>query len=310
MNNLELHYFLEDNSHSMDAVIKNRSEAELYKLIFEISHLIEIDIKVEIEALKQGGIKDVFKFFSKKKNKRYVIYLGAIISGVLINVLSSHISEDKELTELTKEEKKLNIKLLTKQLENESIPQKEENQIVENLIILINDTQKIKFFKSRFYQQIIKEPKLYQISAVELYQDYSLASEEKVIDRNMFELQILENNDFEPISIEDAYIQIISPVLNNNNIKWKGVYNNKPISFTLLDNEFKNEVLNKEHSFSNGTSIKCRLEIIKILDDLGTEVIKDARVFDVLEIFNDHQTKMTKKAKILKIQKHQLKLDL
>ncbi|MFC0186170.1 hypothetical protein ACFFJX_28550 [Pseudarcicella hirudinis] len=110
MNLLELHYYLDDNSHSMNAIVKNKSEAELIKLFFEVSNLLDLDITLEFEALKEGGIKDIIKYFKKKKNKQaLMIFFGTIISNVLINITSDYFIKDKELEELNKEEKRLNI---------------------------------------------------------------------------------------------------------------------------------------------------------------------------------------------------------
>ena len=92
-------------------------------------------------------------------------------------------------------------------------------------------------------------------------------------------------------------------------MKWKGLYNDKSISFNLLDSDFKNAVLNKQYSFSNGTSIKCTLEIVITLDEDGEEIIKEANVFDVLEVFDGKQTHITKKAKHLKELQNQIKID-
>jgi hypothetical protein len=297
----------------MNAVVKNKSEAEFIKLFFEVSNLLDLDIDLEFEALKEGGIKDIIKYFKKKKNKqkldKLLIFFGAILSGVLINVASDHFNKDKELEELNKEEKRLNIRKLKNDLEQDSLTKAQETVVIESIVIQISDTHKVQVFKSRFYKQILKEPKLYQFSTTELDINYKPFSTEKTITRANFNKQILESEDLAPKTIEDANIEIVSPVLKQGNMKWKGLYNDKSISFNLLDLEFKNAVLNRKYSFSNGTSIKGSLEIVVTLDDEGEEIIKEAKVFDVLEVFDGKQTHITTKAKHLKELKNQIRID-
>lgn len=81
------------------------------------------------------------------------------------------------------------------------------------------------------------------------------------------------------------------------------------MSFQLMDSEFRNSVLNKKYSFTSGTSIECRLVITKSINEEGEEILKDAKVFDVIEIFDGQQTLITKKAKHLKELKNQLLID-
>ena len=61
MEKLELHYYLSGESHSMDAFVKNKAEAELLKVFKEISDILKLDLSFEIEALTEGGIKEFIK---------------------------------------------------------------------------------------------------------------------------------------------------------------------------------------------------------------------------------------------------------
>lgn len=298
----------------MNAIAKNKSEAELINLFIEVANLLDLEIELEFEALKEGGIKEIIKYFEKKKNKKrlkkILTFFGIIFSGVIINVISDTISNTiKELNNLSKEEKRSNIIKLKNDLEHDSISDKRKTEIIEKITFIIIDTHKVQVFKSRFYQQILKDPKMYQFSVTELDSNYKPLSAERTIIREKFSQQILESDDMEPKIVEDANIEIISPVLKQGNIKWKGIYNGHPLNFNLLDSSFRNAVLNRQYSFSNGTSIKCRLEITISLDKNGEEIIKDAKVIDVLAVSDDGQTFVTKKAKQLKDLKAQIKID-
>lgn len=301
MNNLELHYYLGHGSHSMDAFIKNRSEYELLKLFNEIALFLDIEIELEIEAISQGGIKEVIKFFEKKKNKKYLYILmvfSTIVSGVLINVISDIANKDTELENLTKEEKRLNIRKLKQDLAKGSI--EDNSQAVEQITKLINNEYKIRVFKSRFYSQIIKEEKIYQFSITQLSDDLVPISKEMKISRESFSRQILDSEHPQITIVENANVEIVSPVLKPGNIRWRAIYNGKPISFNLLDASFKNSVLNKQYSFSNGTSIRCKLELKEAINDSGELYYKETNVYDVLEVFDGITTIVTNKSKQLK----------
>ena len=73
----------------MDAFVKNKAEAELLKVFKEISELLELDLSFEIEALTEGGIKEFIKILKKKKTKKQIAKIlavvGVICSGFLVN---------------------------------------------------------------------------------------------------------------------------------------------------------------------------------------------------------------------------------
>ena len=190
MEKLELHYYLTDESHSMDAFVKNKAEAELLKVFKEISDILELDLSFEIEALNEGGIKEFFKLLKKKKTKKQIAkilaIIGVIFSGVLTNVISDQITKNPELEKLQIEESQLHIRKLKSDLEKENITEEESTLIIENLTIIISNSDKIKFHRSNFYSNLLKEDKVEQISATELDENYKPLSEEKKVTRKDF----------------------------------------------------------------------------------------------------------------------------
>lgn len=267
MEKLELHYYLSDESHSMDAFVKNKAEAELLKVFKEISDILELDLSFEIEALTEGGIKEFFKILKKKKTKkqiaRIMAVIGVIFSGVLTNIISDQFTKNSELEKSQLEESQLNIKKLKRDLEEENLTEEESTLIIENLTIIISNSDKIKFHRSNFYSNLLKEDKVEQISATELDKNYNPLSKEKKVARKDFNKFIINKVKIDSEYIEEANIEIVSPVLRSEKMKWRGYYDSKPINFNLLDSEFKNSVLNRKISFQNGTSIKCMLEFKK-----------------------------------------------
>lgn len=313
MEKLELHYYLSDKSHSIDAFVKNKAEAELLKVFKEISNILELDLSFEIEALTEGGIKEFIKILKKKKTKKQIAKIltivGVIFSGVLTNIISDQLTKNPELEKSQLEESQLNIEKLKKDLEKEEITGEESTVIIENLTTIISNSDKIKFHRSNFYFNLLKENKIEHISTTELDKNNNPLSEEKKVSREDFNKFIVHKVKIDSEFVEEANIEIISPVLKSGKMKWRGYYKSKPISFNLLDSGFKNSVLNREVSFQNGTSIKCLLEFEKEMDDEGNIKTTEINVFDVTNVFEGDITIITKRGKEIIEEKKQIKLD-
>ena len=123
-----------------------------------------------------------------------------------------------------------------------------------------------------------------------------------LVKREQFKTFILtENKDRE--LIENAEIEIISPVLKEGKYKWRGIYNGNKIDFSMGDSGFKNDVITQKHNFINGTSIICDLEISRTFDEYGEEVKISYKVKKVLGIRIGEVLKLTKLGKKIKRQK-------
>lgn len=294
----------------MDALVKNKCEFQLLKLISEVAALLDLDIKIESEAIKEGGVREIFKFLNKKKNKPYLltsIYFLGILSSILINVGSDLLTKDSEQEELNREETRLRIKKLNQDL-NEH-PQSSSKDTVRQLLLLIDGDHKVRVFKSRFYATLLTEQQVYQFSAMEK-SDRNIDFKELFITREEFPKQILTDENTGVQIIENANIEIVAPVLKASDMKWKAIYDGKYITFDLKDSDFKNAVLNKQYSFSNGTSIRCKLTFKQGLNELGDLQNKEFTVYNVIEVFDGIQTTPTSKQKQLKEIGNQTKLKL
>ena len=58
---LELHYFFNDESHSIDASVRHKCETEILAFISEIAHQFKVEISVDIEPYDEGGFIDKYK---------------------------------------------------------------------------------------------------------------------------------------------------------------------------------------------------------------------------------------------------------
>ncbi len=264
---VELHYYLKDQSHLLDAFVVNRSQFEFLHLANEIAKALDVSLQMEIYPLEEGGIRQYFCF--KDKDVRVGVSV-AVVSMVLSTFISNPISqitgewakkmfEDRTLLELQRENLRLqntNLKLDAKLKE-----------------IALEKNQKALIHKSRFYKALQTSPKIEKVSIRSISSNKTEIFPERVVLYQDFPEYIIDSNTLPPLDDENADIEIISPVLKQGNYKWRGVYKNVVISFGMKSAEFKRKVLSGEINFKNGFSIKCSLRIQRILDENGEEKI-------------------------------------
>ncbi|EAI4330935.1 hypothetical protein G5F42_000714 [Campylobacter upsaliensis] len=288
---LQIHYYFTDESHSMDAFVRNAMEKDLLNLINEIANILDIKIKVENQAREEGGLIEslILHFDSIATTSIAIgvaIYLKESVNKIIIHYFTGAYKREK-LENLLKKEQ---IKEL--QLKNNNDVLTELKKILQGF----DRSPKIRRIMSNFYNKAEKCEKIEKIG----YKTEK--SSELLVKREQFKTFILtENKDRE--LIENAEIEIISPVLKEGKYKWRGIYNGNKIDFSMGDSGFKNDVITQKHNFINGTSIICDLEISRTFDEYGEEVKISYKVKKVLGIRIGEVLKLTKLGKKIKRQK-------
>lgn len=297
---LQMHYYLDDNKHSMNAKVFNKVETELLKIIDEVSKVLELDVTVEVQALEEGGVKAIYKFLNKKKNRRKIYIIGAflagIISTIISNVISENINTDSEYERLKKEKIQLEIQKLKKELEEvfDKAETEYENNKTKNIVlsqelikplsIFISELNQVKISKSKFYKHLVDEDDINKISTQEFNDKLEPVSIEKFVPRKDFKLFIINETEIEPDYQYNVVLEIVSPVLKRTKMSWKAIADGKPLTFTMKDENFINLVINKNLQFSNGTSILCEVETKQKMNDDGEIIKMSSSVYNVSKI--------------------------
>ena len=309
-NTIELHYWFDNDSHTMDAVVQNRCEYEFLGVLKEIAAKFNADVIIETEPLAEGGLRRWFKIIAKEESLRATIttaLLAALIAGVFITPITTTITkvtekiieeifEDKEVKELEKEKLKLEIDKLRQEIQ-------QNNQ-------LLNQNSLIKKKKSNFYETLENYPKVNKVSFVLEDNNKIPLSDDKTVLRKNFKEFVLVSDDLEPIEFETAIIEIISPVLKKGNYKWMGIYDGISIPFNMKSNEFKTLVQTGDIQFKNGTSINCFLVVRKKIDNEGVEKTVGYDVLRVNNYFENDQPTETPEGKHYRQKKETDKLQM
>jgi len=276
-NNLkyQLHYYFDDDSHSMDAFVRNKAEKEFLEFVKHISNILELEVSIETEAYEEGGLIETWN----------LVAVGGTILGVLkifspfLNNYFQHIFIKDKIKEAIEKEK-----LKSLELDNKS---KDLDNDKKELELRIEKDKYIKRKVSNFYSIIDKYDKIQKVGFKDIQRD----KKEHIVEKKDFKKFILEEE--KDIEIDDnAIIEIISPILNNGKDKWKGIYLGNKISFSMGDSKFKKEVIEGKYKFTHGSYIECKLEINITYDEFGDELKK---TYSVKKVYSFQETTIKNK---------------
>ena len=137
----QIHYYFEDNSHSMNAYVRNKAEKDMLDALNRIGLLCDNEVLLETEAYKEGGLKEV-------------IIIGFLLHGTASffapffnNIATHYFIKDAEDRELDKKIKRETLKSL--ELDNE----KKQKELEKEVTSKLEDKQVIRFV-SNFYTKI------------------------------------------------------------------------------------------------------------------------------------------------------------
>ena len=283
MSTLELHYWLNDGSHTMDAHIFNKCEYEFLGVVKELASTLKIKVDVEVAPLENGGIRAWFKFYRENRDAVKLAFLIFLLTDLFCTPLKTTIEkvtekvleqvfEDPEIKRLENEKKKAELELDIAKIKAET--ERQCKSLDEN---------KIQKRRSNYYETVSQCNKVEKITI-----GASDASREKdFISKDIlakdFELFIMTSDELEPDQDDKAVIEIISPVLKKGKYQWLGIYQGEVIQFKMKSNEFKTMVLLGQVPFKNGSSITCLLIRNKKIDSQGDVKITG---YEVTEVYN------------------------
>jgi len=184
-NTIEVHFYFNDYSHSMDAIVLNRCESDLLTLIDRIATIVELKIVIETEPFAEGGIRRWFKIVAKEESKKATIKIALITAlstaifitpitssvGKVIEIAIEKVFEDEELNKLEKQKLRLEIDLLKQEIQNKKL------HILKN----ISNVR-----MSSFYEALDKYPKVEKVSFIIEDKFKNQISAEKTVLRNDF----------------------------------------------------------------------------------------------------------------------------
>jgi hypothetical protein len=291
---LELHYHLIGDSHAMNAVVRNKSESEALALCIYIAAELGIPLQLESSAYTKGGLREIWQFIGQ--NSAPLSVLISVIIAVLSRVPVSDSAMDalnKEVAKLTIEEKKLSIEKLKREL-NSGYP---EPETISTVAHVFERDLKVATRRSNFYSSLLDYEKVTAVGFAPSQDPQMTPIIESTVRRPDFWKFILTSDTLPVEVVEEARIEIVSPVLKEGNYQWKGIYADQPIIFKMLDQVFKTAVLRRDISFQNGSTIECVLNIHRKFDKVGNVNITGCSVATVLSLSDGVKSQETLQGK-------------
>lgn len=293
---LQFHYWFSDKSHTMDALIHNKCERELLELTKAVAKICGVNTKMETEPSGKGGLKSWLTITAKSPKKTAtakitlvntvvaacVTTLGQTAMGEMGNALLESLA-DKVSEEAGKEQLQKDIHTLKIEF--------------ANLLPLLDQSSVVKKRRSTFYDLLRKYQKVKSISVALTDEIKKPITEEQLVDREEFKAFIVSSNTVAPQVVENAEIEIISPVLMKGKHKWRGIYKGEPISFVMKSDDFMTLVQSGKVEFKSGSTIACTLQIEKKINGVGVERIMGYNILGVSSYSENGKTIETPEAK-------------
>lgn len=268
----QVHYYFDDESHSMNAFVRNRAEKDLLEAVKRVLELTEITSEIETEAYSEGGLIETLNLVIPSLSA-VVIFLSPAIN----EILKHHFTKSR-IDDAIKEEtlKSLQFDNAIKELDCET----KLNKALEDKVV--------RRHVSNYYSRINGCEKVEKVG----FKNLSARTDEIVIPRNKFKDFILID-DKAVTEDDDAEIEIISPVLKEGTFNWRGTYKEDRIDFSMGDAKFKAEVINCQHQFANGFVMNCQLQISITFDEFGDEKRRSYSVRKVYAIKESNSNNYT-----------------
>ncbi len=293
---LQFHYWFSDKSHTMDALIHNKCERELLELTKAIAKICGVNVKMETEPSGKGGLKSWLTITVKSPKKTAPAKIALVNTVVaacvaatgqtsmgemgkaLLDSLAGNASEEASKEQLQKE---------IHALKNE----------FANLLPLLDQSSVVKKRRSTFYDLLRNYQKVKSISVALTDETKKPITEEQLVAREEFKAFIINSNTVAPQVVENAEIEIISPVLMKGKHKWRGMYKGEPISFVMKSDDFMTLVQSGKVEFKSGSTISCTLQIEKKINGVGVERIMGYNILGVASYSENGKTIETPEAK-------------
>lgn len=215
--------------------------------LYELADFLEIDrdtFSVEVFSRTEGGVVEWLKVkVSEHADKFIVGALSAFIGAWVVNYFNSDV----------------NLSNITKTDIESAIALKEAGFTQEEAEALVRDNPKLMDFCSKYYKSAVKDS---SISSIETsVENDTTCLYRSSIQAEHFSRHIVETTKTVNV-VRGTTLKIASPVLADvKRLKWRGVYNQLPISFSIEDLDFIDKVHNREIQFEYGTTISCDLRI-------------------------------------------------
>lgn len=200
----KVHYHLRGGIHQMDALARNKAEAETLALVLEVASILGVPLRLETRAYGEGGLQEFWQLLGQ--NKEQVTLISTVVSALLAAPFyRNKLTQTKQQTELNALNlKKLKLEIKEKEraakdAESKTPPPKnfaldlEDDPALLEYAQALLGSQKIARRRSNFYRQLISDSK---VEAIGFAPSYS-SQEEWFVKREQFNDYVIDRLDLD-----------------------------------------------------------------------------------------------------------------
>ncbi|WP_146125797.1 hypothetical protein [Burkholderia ambifaria] len=107
---LEMHYYLQNELHAMDAMVRNRCESEFLATVSHITQVLGVELRFEATVPTEGGFRDIWKILCANSGHPLAIALLILMLNQTIEIWKAPSKPNPELERQQLEINKLTIK--------------------------------------------------------------------------------------------------------------------------------------------------------------------------------------------------------
>ena len=308
-----VHYYLVDEKHSMDALIRNKAEAELLGLIRHLLVELNLDVSVESTVREEGGLIETWVLIANNPTLLITAAVGASASlAAIINIFISLMNMKdrkgekltRELTVLSIKEKALAIEEKTlniQRLRTELLKPLPDQAVIEKMIPELEYDAKTVTLRSNFFKLLLTYQQVTAVGFGPKPRKGTIA--EKIVRRSDFASYVVKTDKLPTVVHRDAVIEIVAPVIGKGPFQWRGIWNGEPVTFQMRDPSYRAMVERGQEVFRRGDAIKCELNIERKVDAVGDEVVTGRVVTAVVAKIEGVKVVETPKGKQRRFQK-------
>jgi hypothetical protein len=291
----------------MDAFVRHKCETEILTIAKDLINAFGFNIQILSGMPTQGGFIEGWKLAGENEDEC------TLVASVISLVLSKVPPSNKALEKLQKENLKLEAKqkrsVIDKLKDELADGQKVTATLIQTAVAFFEADFKLIKHKSNFYLALQKYAAVEKISTNIFFDDVAIGKD-KLVERQDFHRFILTSNKLPEQIIENAVIEVVSPVLKSGKYKWKGIFNDKAVGFTMKDEDYLKSVIKKEVTFQSGFSFQCILKINRIINDFGVIQVRSYTVLTVLGKMQGNTVIETEQGRRFKRSKEELENQL
>lgn len=258
------------DSYVMSANVENETTASSLRAMNYVSKALKIRMEIDTTSLHKGSIERFFKIVINEKDEDNLLLRIYIFVYQMIFYNNQIVTIENVLNNLKLEDQEIGKELLNKR------------NITDDLLLSLYNNNGIRKSRNTFYKTLDGYKK---VSSISIFNgcNFDFSDQEKIseVKSDCFKNYI---SDLSPKIIEkdEMKVYLEAPVVvQDDQLKWIGVYNSMRIRFKMDSAEFKTKAQNGDVPFKNGLYIICKLEYKETKDEEDNIERSDYKIKEV-----------------------------